>query len=844
VSRLFPLFSYHLLPSVTLAFILGIVADSFSDNILPGIFPAFPILLSLLVLTSLFQYRGYKRPVYWLLLLLFFGLGWQRATMHSLPPQDPDHIYNRITEKQEVIIVGTLTAMPQYKSVTNITRVRIATSALQYKQQKIFTGTRGNIILRLKGKWPHDIFPGDLLVIRAELQRPQSFLSPGSFDYSRYLAGKGIWITGKIGTPLHIHKLSNKPSLADRVRYFPEKLRQRIAAEINVTIPPRLSGLYRAILLGDRSGVDGKLQEQFKAAGVMHILAISGIHMGVLGTLLFFLFYQVMRLSEALLLRIRIRKAAALLTLPVLLFYSSITGLNAPVIRAVIMSSIVITALCIDRKKSSPELFSGAALGILLYSPLQLFTASFQLSFSAVAAILFILPDIKKIISPHRKNEHTESFPASCGAWIATALLVSLVATLATSPISLYYFNRLSFVGPVANLVIEPLLCLWSLLFGFLSLPFFFILPSIGEFLLKTGSYGLTAAIECVRFFSALSFSDFYLPTPPVILIFLYYPALYLLFFLRKKDKMVIVSILFFSGSLFAYFFFSPFDSNTAKQNFTVSFLDVGQGSATVVTFPSGYRVLIDGGGSSYLSTSVGRRVIAPYLWRKGISRIDTVIITHPDADHYNGLPFIIDHFSPSIIWVNTFTGHDHLFTDLLEKARETGVEIRLAENGEYLDKRRKIQCIANTTSLPGARRGENNGLVIRAAAENISILFPGDIGKKTEKSLVDSQFSLKSTILLSPHHGSATSNSELFLRETNPQVMIVSAGKTRKKIFPHAKLEQLCRDNKITLLTTAKSGTIEIIADGSGYTISGHRKKNNNPLLTIESYNVMKKMY
>ncbi len=837
MNRLLPLFSYHLLPSVTLAFVLGITSTSFIEHLPPESFPMKGVLILFLFLIACVHFRNRNRSVYWLMLILFFCLGLQQASQQLHQPANPESIYNRITEKREVILVGTLNSMPEYRKHGDTTRITVSLHSLQFQKQRFFTPATGRILLRLSGKCPQDIFPGDMLVIRAELQRPQSYLSPGSFDYSRYLARKNIWITGQIRNPLFVRKLANKKSISGKIRYFPEKLRQAIAGKISRTVAPNLEGLYRAILLGDRSGVDNTLQEQFKAAGVMHILAISGIHMGILGALLFFLFHHTLKRSETLLLKLRIKKTAALLTLPVLLLYSSITGLNAPVIRAVIMSSIVLAALCIDRKKSSPELLCSAALAILVYSPLQLFTASFQLSFAAVTAILFILPYLRRIISSSGKMEHPQNFMAVTGAWLVSSLLVSLVAFLATAPISLYYFNRISLIGPVANLVIEPLICLWGLLLGFLSLPFLFILPPLGEFLLQTGSHGLAAAIQCVQFFAALPFSDIYLPTPPVPLIMFYYFFLYMLVICRKLQIKMSIPAFGVICTLLFYLVPSLFDIRLTERKFSISFLDVGQGSAAFITLPSGYRLLIDGGGSSYISPSVGRRVIAPYLWQKGISKIDAVIVTHPDADHYNGLPFIVEHFSPSIIWVNTYSGHDPFFARFLEKARTRGIKTKLAKSGAFLEQTRKIKCIANTTSWPGDRKGENNGLVIKVAGKNFSALFPGDIEKKTEYSLLDQHFPLQSDILLSPHHGSATSNSEQFLRKISPRIMVVSAGKTRKKYFPFPGLRPLCQKNDITMLTTAHYGTIEIIDGDDGYALFGHQAREGNPLLGIKRY-------
>jgi len=278
---------------------------------------------------------------------------------------------------------------------------------------------------------------------------------------------------------------------------------------------------------------------------------------------------------------------------------------------------------------------------------------------------------------------------------------------------------------------------------------------------------------------------------------------------------------------------------------FTLSFLDVGQGSSTLIEYPSGYRVLIDGGGSSYLKkTTVGERVIAPYLWEKGISRIDEIIVTHPDADHYNGLPFIINHFSTAIVWLNTLTSKHPSFRQFLKLLEKRTIIPHLATEGLNLRKEHEpLRCIANSSRwtepslTQDNRKGGNNGLILQVCANNLCLLLPGDIGKQTERILVEKNLSLHSNFLLSPHHGSATSNSEQFLQAVQPAYMIVSAGKTRTAIFPHPGLEKICELNDIKLLQTGQYGTIEIVASPRGYKIYGHRKFNNNPLANLSRF-------
>jgi len=788
--------SYHLLPTITSAFILGITSTSFLPHESP---PSFAITLTLfvLLLAVTVSYLLKKNSELFLLLLpLFFIIGFIHAQSHSSPPAQNNHIWNIIREKQEAIIVGTLAAMPGYNG--KMSSMRIAAHYLRLKEWRDLTPVSGNILLRMDGPLPEQFYPGDTLVVRGEIKRPTGFISPGSFDFSRYLARRNIWITGFVRSPLFLRKIAADDSFAHYLRYLPEKIRSKIGRKIDAGLSPEVSSLYRAILLGDRSRISETVLEQFKASGIMHILAISGIHMGIIGALLFALFYRTLSLSTRLLLSINVKKSAALLCLPVLVFYAMLTGLNPPVIRSVIMSSAVIAAVCIDRKRSAEELLFLAAFLILIFSPLQLFTASFQLSFSAVAAIIFLLPLLKRLFPGTAAEQSERHFIVKMSAWAVAGLLVSVAATLATAPLSLFYFNRLSLIGPLANIIVEPLICLWSLSLGFMAIPFIFLLPPVANFLLHTGSYGLQFTLYFVHFCSSLPYASLRLPTPPPWLIFLYYLILLNLIyttmktgkfqFLRAAPLCIVIFLFFLPPSSF---------TNTKNRVFSISVLDVGQGSSTFLEFPSGYRALIDGGGSSYLSTGVGERVIAPYLWKKGISKIDAIIVTHPDADHYNGLPFIIKHFSPAKIWLNSPAGHDRFFKNFLWLAKKEGTIAEIATDNLLLKKPpEEIRCIANTSRWPkseyarGGTRKENSGLIIRVCAQGTCMLFPGDIGKGIELLLSEKKYQLRCSLLLSSHHGSATSNSPAFLQAANPDYMIVSAGKGRRNIFPHPGLE------------------------------------------------------
>lgn len=269
-----------------------------------------------------------------------------------------------------------------------------------------------------------------------------------------------------------------------------------------------------------------------------------------------------------------------------------------------------------------------------------------------------------------------------------------------------------------------------------------------------------------------------------------------------------------------------------------ISYLDVGQGTATLIEYPSGYRILIDGGGSSFSTTTVGKRIIAPFLWKKRIQKLDAIAITHPDADHYNGLSFIIKHFSPKTIWLRDKEGHDDNYKQLIQLAEKQGASVSIPEEGDlWGDGNTSFECLANTSGWQvdaghsASRLKGNSGLVLKACTLQLCALFPGDIGRGIERSMVIQGFDLSAELLLAPHHGSITSNSSEFLTAVAPKHLLVSAGRSSKGYFPHKGLKQECDSQQINLLTTSDQGTLQIITTQDGYQIYGYKRKDDNPL-------------
>lgn len=826
----------HLLVCLALAFISGIaLAPIFSPALHVIRLSGVALFCFLILLATLYFYRR-EDTVLCLLLPLLFGIGWYHAQTHLQPPAENNHVFNRIAIKSEAVIIGTLSSMATFDGTSS--HITVASEFLRFEDSPDLQPVIGRVLIRLSGPWPEDLVPGDKLAVRATLKRPESSRTPGVFDYANYLAHQDIWITGFVRSAVHLHRVEESANLFHTLRYLPEKIRATIGKRIDSAVPAASRGVYRAILIGDRSGVDEVTLESFKGSGTMHILAISGLHMTVIGGLLYAILYWLLSRSEWLLLRYPVRKIALFLSLPILVFYGLLAGMNTPVLRAVVMSCVVIVAICTDRRKSPSTLLAFAALVILALDPLQLFTASFQLSFSAVTAILFLYPALQKLILPDM-NQPTPSTGKKIVNWIAAGLLVSIVATLATASIALGFFNRFATVGIAANLFVEPLICLWSLPAGFIAILLLIIQPEISDLLLVFGAIGLNGATHVAKFFSLLPWSTLWLPSPALWLLILYYVALFAITYLAvRKNKLLYAGLpVLVLCSLIMIF---PPRALIQKRSVAmqVSFLDVGQGSSTLVQYPSGLNILIDGGGPANSSTSVGERTIAPLLWHKGIRKLDAIAITHPDADHYNGLEFILKHFSPAIIWVRDPIGHDTAFERLMLLAAREKIPVvvpekgqRLGEDSDYLECTENLFTRENSSNTSASRQDANIGIVLKACSGKRCTLFPGDIGKSEERSLVSGDYGLAVDFLLSPHHGSKTSNSPELLTAVSPEVIVVSTGRAGGGHFPHNQLVEECAKRNIPLVTTSRWGTISITSEQATYQVFGFTRPDNNPL-------------
>jgi competence protein ComEC len=819
--------------SVSCGFAAGIgLAYFYGPAILISI-PSALCILGLLISSLLLRNNLPAKWLNWLLLVPAVTVGFVHALYQSQPPGSGDHIYNQIGERTEAVCYGVLQEMVTYDGTTS--RLLFQAEAIRGKEDKSFRKSSGLILYYLRATLPENIHPGDHLLIRGDLYRPHSPRSPGAFNFAQMLARKHIWISGTINSPAFVSHTFIKTQFLSRIRYFPEQIRQHIGRLLDKAhLQPDTSAMYRAILLGDKSKLPLEILENFKESGAFHILAISGLHLAVICLLLFSFFRALISRLPCLLLYISANKAAVLLSMPPLLFYGLLAGMNTPIMRASIMASLVLLALLINRRKSPGSLIAAAALGMLIFDPLQLYTISFQLSFCAIWSILILFPWLQSLVSHPDQDTHSRTFRFA--SWAGAALLVSITAAFMTAPLALAYFHRISLVGPIANLFLEPLICLWSLPNGLLAIVSSLLSDPLSHFFLQLGSIGIQSAHALAAFFAQLPFSFVWLPSPPIWLLICTYLLLLLIFAQSRTPPLPLVAVLSLAAAC-GYWQFQQRKS-ICDDELRVHYLDVGQGSCSLVEFSSGERVLIDGGGSLLGKTSVGERIIAPYLWSLGIRELDLVILTHPDSDHYNGLPFILTAFVPKLVWLSAPAEDNPHYQHFLDIIHQRNIPFTVPTAGNHLSfKGGEIECIANLNIADERSISQRNGgIVIKASGTTLSALFPGDIEERHEQLLLGHDNSLQATFLLAAHHGSNTSNTRGFLNRVAPQAIFVSSGPSQSARFPGNELLVNGKELDIPIYTTAERGTMLLRGNNGHWQLTGHALADQSPLARLVS--------
>ncbi|OED32227.1 DNA internalization-related competence protein ComEC/Rec2 [Planococcus maritimus] len=635
--------------------------------------------------------------------------------------------------------------------------------------------------------------PSASLYVSGEFQEPRMPAHSYAFDMLRYLKrhnASGMLEVGSISTA--------QSSSGFRARLA--KQRSKLIEHIDKTFPVSLAVEAQALLLGERSSMDAEQTRIQRTLGITHLFAISGLHIGIVTTMMYFI-----------LLRLRVRKEnATVLLLLVLPLYAMLAGAAPSVMRACAMVMMVLGARLIGHHVSAVQALSASFLLFLWLDPGLLQEIGFQLSFGASFGIIASL----KLMEG--------------ASVIKSGLIVTAVSQLCLYPLLLLHFYEISLSSFLVNVLYVPLFTLLILPANFILLAASFV-PIGVDNLLFSFYEPLRSLIEQLTVFLAGLAHQVWTPGRPSAIWLLFMVVSVLVFFIQaeKGFRLRLLSILLIPAMLL-----------TAKPyldpRLHVSFIDVGQGDSALIELPFRKGVyLIDAGGvlrfdsQPYQEKSrpfeVGRQTVVPYLKGRGISNIDLFILSHPDADHAEGADEVFEELAVEHLHITPGSEANALMLELTPAATEARVE--LPKSGSYW----QVGETQFTYLSPEDNRYEGNddSLVLLMEHQGQGFVFTGDLEAEGEAGVVE-RYGDKladAAVLKVGHHGSKTSSSRLFLEALRPEISVVSAGIDNRYGHPSPEVTERFEELGLALWSTAEHGTIHILVEAGRMSIDGSRK-------------------
>ncbi|RMH35285.1 MAG: DNA internalization-related competence protein ComEC/Rec2 [Nitrospirae bacterium] len=676
----------------------------------------------------------------------------------------------------------------------------------------------------------HRLYPGDTIETSVHMRPPYGTRNPGGFDYAAYLAREGVHAVASLWDAEHLRLREQPPSL----RYWVSRTIARWRGAVNEAATNSLNGpalsIFLAVIIGEQGLLSPDERDVFTATGTAHIMAISGTHLGILAGLMFFLVRDgVRRLPSAWLERLALRitptRLAVLATVPVVVLYALLAGAKIATVRALVMILFAMTAVWLGRERQLLTVLAIAACLLLLYHPSSLYDASFQLSFVSVYAIALMLR-WQNWAGTDDGSMNTEAAPRHWQRWgsrFRQIVLVSLVVTTATLPLVAYHFNQLAWIGPFTNVVVVPFVGFLVIPIGLMSafwvigsdmdtLPFATILQR----LLDAVFHGLRLLSEVIPG------TEWHVASPAFLSILVFYVLMVLATRPEGSRWWRVASV---GGILIltVWWAWSP-KLGWDEDSLRVAFLDIGQGDAAVIELPDGQVVVIDG-GPTYTRLDMGRAVIGPYLWDRGIRRIDHIIATHPQWDHMGGLAWVVRHFDVGQFWSNGIERSNPFYLRVKQAVRESGVGETRAWAGQIItragpcrlmvlnpplfpDTRTVLSAISQNGSLLN-----NHSIVTQLDCGLHSFLFTADAEREALRRLSRMPENHRARVVKVPHHGAKSSLEREWINGLNAEIAVITVGRRNRYGHPDRSVVDAYVQHGIQVYRTDRDGAVWITA-------------------------------
>jgi competence protein ComEC len=807
------------------------------------------------------------------------------------PQQDPDHDkeaswWPEKEADEEAAAVGALSVDLQVDSIEEVTPdisrmvpmmggVRLIVIADKLgKHEPVGTTTAIGALPTLKC--------GDVVEAPMRIKVAERYRDPGAWQYADYLLAQGIGV--------HASARASKIALLDKSNASLEARADHVAqlqceifaaqswasrrvlgyarSNANRSLPKALrlspddAGMLNAMLFGDRAGLNKTQRVGFERTGSFHLFVVSGMHVGLLAGLMFWLARQ-LKLREEL---------ATLVTIALTFGYALLTGFGAPVQRALFMTAIFLLARLLLRDRNVLNALGAAALGVLIWSPAALFEASFQMTFLAIVAIGGIaIPLAERSFLPYaHAAEHlwdkwedigfpprvaqfrlmlrlwsealagivggwARGLPSRLARWSLWALELALIGAAAEMVMVLpmaVYFHRATMFAVPTNMLSVPLVAVLAPMAvitfcASLVSPWVAMLPGAATALLLHGVSGVIGHVSAVRA------ADLRVPAPVWWIALLAIVTWAFCCWAVRRSRgwaWAAVAVL----PLVPLMVLWPEPAMVSPGMMEVTAIDVGQGDSIFIVGPDGSTMLLDAGGpvggvtEAADATSrfdVGEEVVSPYLWSRRFRRLDVLALSHAHSDHMGGMPAVMRNFRPRELWVSIDPNSD-AYRALLSEAKDFGVQVRHFYAGDQLAwGGTRVTILAPEIGYSNPLEPVNNdSLVMRMQYGKSSVLLEGDAEAPSEREMLAHGRVATVTLLKVGHHGSRTSTTQEFLDAAAPKDAVVSVG--RGNTFGHPRYEVIERiaDARIKLYRTDQSGltTFLLGRDGGIHEIAG----------------------